>query len=338
MKLSIVIAVTLVHIAIVYFLARSPSSEKTGRPVLDTRSPTEAEGSVSSLPSETTPKQTAVTPTDLRDISPSLHPNPAVSRKATSCKAGILVDWTNRRILWRRKDTAVAPIASLTKMMTAYLLVEAIATRPDISLETLVKVTATAAEIAGSQVYLDPRETFSLKDLLKCTMIFSANDAAHLIAEFLGGGDVQKFVKEMNAQANRMGLSHTRFLNPHGLPTSNGSENESSPLEMACLAGHLLDCPEIVRWSSTWLSYLRENTPKPFQLVNRNALVNPHEGVPGVNGMKTGYTRDAGFCIAATCVREGRTLVAVVTGCPSSKERNSLVGSLLEWGYGAQPQ
>jgi len=246
------------------------------------------------------------------------------------------VDGTNRHILWRRKDTTVTPIASLTKMMTAYLLVEAIKTRADVSLKTQVRVTASAAEVAGSQVYLDPRETFPLQDLLKCIMIFSANDAAHLVAEFLGGGDVQKFVGQMNVRANALGLNHTRFFNPHGLPAADGKENQSSPLEMACLAGHLLEHPEIVRWSSTWLSYLRENKQKPFQLVNRNRLVNPREGVPGVNGMKTGYTRKAGYCVAATCVRETRTLIAVVTGCPSSKERNSLVETLLEWGYETQ--
>lgn len=336
MRPFIVIAVTLAHIAIVYVLARSPSSDRTGLPVPETRGPEAAQSSPSPPPAGATTTQTAVTPTDLEDISASLAPNSAVSHKASSCRSGILVDWTNRQILWRRKATAVTPIASLTKMMTAYLLVDAARRRPDVNLETPVRVTASAAEVAGSQVYLDPRETFPLQDLLKCLMIFSANDAAYLIAEFLGGGDVQKFVGQMNAQANALGLNHTRFFNPHGLPTADGRENQSNPLEMACLAGRLLEHPAIVRWSSTWLSYLREDKQKPFQLVNRNRLVNPREGVPGVNGMKTGYTRKAGYCVAATCVREARTLVAVVTGCPSSKERNSLVEALLEWGYETQ--
>ncbi len=259
---------------------------------------------------------------------------PELAAKTKGCQTGILVDWTGRTVLWRKSETQRVAIASLTKMMTALLLVEAIADRPDLEWTTRVQVTKDAALVGGSQVYLDPREAFSLEELLKCIMIFSANDAAFLVAQVVGGGEPEPFVQKMNARAAELGLNTLKFHNPHGLPPPNGgSENQGSALELALLAATLLDHERVVHWSSTWLSYLRENTPKKFMLVSRNRLVNPKEGCAGVNGMKTGYTRKAGYCIAATCSREGRVLVAVVTKCHSQTQRNELVRALFEWGY-----
>ena len=259
-------------------------------------------------------------------------------RKVQACKTGILLDWTNRKTLWRKNDATVVAIASLSKMMTALLLMEAVDAEPNLSLATRVKVSASAAKVGGSQVYLDPKETFTLEELLKCVMIFSACDAAELVAEHLGGGDAAAFVAQMNARAREMRMKDLHFVNAHGLPTADRkSENRGTAAEMAFLAGTLLDYPDVVRWSSTWLSYIREDTSHAFQLVNRNRLVNPTEGVEGVNGMKTGYTNKAGYCLAATCQREGRVLIAVVTGCASSGGRNALVEELLAWGYSLAP-
>jgi len=257
----------------------------------------------------------------------------AVSAQTESCQAGILIDWGNRRILWSKSPDAQVPIASMTKMMTVLLLMERIRTDPSITLQTRVKVTKTAAEVAESQVYLDPREEFSLDDLLKCIMVFSANDVGHLVAEFLGGGSTAPFVAQMNKRAGELGLTHTRFVTPHGLPVARQKGvDQSTPRELAYLGALLLNYPEVVKWSSTRVTSIRENDArfKPFQLVNRNGLVGK---VEGVNGMKTGYTRAAGWCLTATCVRNGRTLICVVTGCPKSDVRNRLVESLLEWGY-----
>lgn len=254
--------------------------------------------------------------------------------KTKQCKAGVVVDWSAKVMLWRKAETTTLPIASLTKMMTVLLLMEDVERRPDISLGTRVQVTSSAAAVAGSQAYLDPRETFTLEELLKCVMIFSANDAAYLVGEFLGGGDVQAFIKRMNSKAGELRLRDTLFYNCHGLPIpKQKQQNRSHALGMAQLAGRLLEYEQVVRWSSTWLSYIRENTSKRFQLVNRNQLVNPVNGCPGVNGMKTGYTRAAGYCLAATCERQGRTVIAVVLGCSSQDARNELVRGLLDWAY-----
>ena len=342
MKTLVVIVVLALHLLVIYLLV-GPASEPDparGGSEADPE-PTAAEGSQTATDAPPPPADNPALPrfrrADFRDMS---RPLPAsVQARTGDCKTGVLLDWTHRTILWRKRETRPAAIASLSKMMTALLLMEAVSARDDVSLRTKVRVTKSAAGVGGSQVYLDPRETFTLGELLKCVMIFSANDAAQLVAEYCGGGDSDRFVRGMNGRAAELDLSSLKFHNAHGLPTPGQSEeNQGCAIELAYLAGMLLRYPDVVGWSSTWLSYIREDTDKPFQLVNRNRLVNlkHREGVAGVNGMKTGYTRRAGYCVAATCEREKRVLIVVVSGCRTATERNRLVGALLEWAY-AQP-
>ena len=264
-----------------------------------------------------------------------LPENIAAAAKASG--TGLLLDWDARAVLWQKNPGKPVPIASLTKMMTALLVVEDIADNPSLSYKTQVKVTRNASNIGGSQVYLDPRETLSVDELLKCVMIFSANDAAYLLAEFFGQGNVDRFVERMNRRSNEMGLMTARFLNPHGLDGDTPeTTNHASAWELAFIAGQLLDYPRVVQWSSTWMSSIRGDDPrfKEFQLVNRNRLVNT---VPGVNGMKTGYTKDAGWCIVATCERNGRRIICVLTGCADKKARNNLAERLIDWAYLQRP-
>ena len=244
--------------------------------------------------------------------------------------AGIVVDWTNKRILWQKKGRAPIPIASMTKMMTVLLLVEAVENHPDLDFKSRVKVTKSAADIGGRQVYLDPRETFTIDEILKCIMIFSANDAAYLAAEYLANGDADMFVQRMNRRAEELTLDKAEFSTPHGLPAD--PPDQAAPLELAYLAARLLMYPRVVHWSSTRLSWIRKNHPtfSAFRLDTTNDLLNR---VNGVNGMKTGFTQEAGHCMAATCQREGRTMIAVVCGCPTSDARNNLLANLLEWSY-----
>lgn len=252
-----------------------------------------------------------------------------------ACKGGVLIDWNRRTILWTKAADAPRPCASLTKMMTALLALEQVSSSPSWDLDREIPVTRAAARIGGSQVWLDPRETFTLDELLKCCLIFSANDAAYLLAESLTNGDVDAFVERMNRRARQNKWNSLRFHNPHGLPEGDNSpDNRGTPLDLACLAGALLQFPRAVYWSSTRLDWLREDTDTPTQLLNRNPLIGK---VAGINGMKTGFTNRAGFCIAATCERDGRVLVAVLMGCPSKDLRLALVKRLLEWGYTARP-
>ncbi len=332
----IIILVTIVHLVLIAWAIRAWDSGKGGRR-------DQAAGQPGQAAADRAPAAVAGQSQAATDSKPSLKNTPltyqprplnkAVEARSTACRTGILIDWSSHRILWRKEADRPVPIASMTKMMTALLLAERVRNDPGLSLDTLVKITPAAAKIGGSQVWLDPRESLSLDDLLKCIMIMSANDAAFQIAHFLGGGDPAAFVKAMNRRARELGLERASFHSPHGLPgRSERDSDQATATEMAFLAARLLDYPEVVKWSSTRLSYIRENHPtfNPFQLVNRNRLIT---NAPGVNGMKTGFTSEAGFCVATTCVRDGRTLIAVVTGCSTSQDRDELVKALLDWGY-----
>lgn len=335
---AIVTLVTLVHLAALVFILRTctfgPGGDGSG-PGRSEADPTDTggqrEGTGGAGGTRTVPGH------DLRRIpfsyvSRRLPDDIAAREKA--CRTGILVDWDSYEILWRKFPDRPVPIASMTKMMTTLLTVEELDRNPSLALSTPVQVTPQASEVGGSQVYLDPRESLTIDELLKCVMIFSANDAAYLLAQYLGDGEVGAFVNRMNTRADALGLEHAKFVTPHGLTDSTtGATDQATATELAFLAAILLEHPEVVRWSSTRLAYIREDSERfdPFQLVNRNALVT---NCDGVNGMKTGYTRKAGFCVAATCKREGRTLIAVVTGCSSKNDRNELVKALFDWGYG----
>ena len=250
------------------------------------------------------------------------------SKNATS---GILVDLGTRNVLWAKNPRKAVPIASMTKMMTVLLTMEAV-DNGTITMDTSIKVTAASMKIGGSQVYLDTKETFPMKELLKSVAIKSANDSAYLIAEQLGNGDVSMFVENMNKRAKELKFPNTRFFNPHGLPEDNPEhDNVSSPEALAFLAEHLLDYPQVMQWASTWSEPFREKNDPHYQVMtNHNHLINE---CPGVDGMKTGWIKRSGFCITVTCKRAGKRLVAVVTGFQSRKERDAFVKKLLDWGY-----
>jgi D-alanyl-D-alanine carboxypeptidase len=246
--------------------------------------------------------------------------------------AGIAVDLDSRQVLWAKNPRQPVPIASMTKMMTALIAFEDIDALAEVDYETMVQVTPAAMKIGGSQVYLDVREAFPLGELLKTIMISSANDSSHLIAEFLGHGDVHGFVRRMNQRAARLRLAGARFHNPHGLPGASAAEdNVGSSEAMVILAEHLLDRPDAVAWASTRIDFFRKDSPKPFQLTNHNRLVGD---CPGVNGMKTGFIQRSGFCTTITCERGGRRIACCVTGFPSRKDRDDFVRRLLDWCYG----
>ncbi len=244
---------------------------------------------------------------------------------------GILVDIDSRQVLWAKNQREATPIASMTKMMTLLLAMEDINQRQDLSLETPVKVTNAAAKIGGSQVYLDPKETFPLSELLKTIAIKSANDSAYLVAEFLSGGDVSGFIARMNRRAKQLKMPSTNFVNPNGLPVDTGENSTSSPEGMALLAEQLLEYPQVLKWTSSPTDSFREKGTKGYQmLTNTNKLIG---NCAGVNGMKTGFIRVSGFCITVTCTRGGKRMVAVVTGFQDKNHRTNFVKKLLDWGY-----
>ena len=246
-----------------------------------------------------------------------------------NAKSGILVDVGSRNVLWSKNPKQGAPIASMTKMMTLLLAMEDIRAGK-VQLNTRVKVTKAAYLIGGSQVYLDPRETFTLGELMESMAIKSANDSAYLVGEFIGHQDMAGFVARMNQRAKELNMPATHFINPHGLP-DNKKNSISSPEGLVLLAERLIEYPQILKWTSTRTAIFRPKTNKHHQLMtNTNKLIS---SCHGVDGLKTGYTQTAGFCITVTCLRNGKRLIAVVTGFKSSKERNAFVKKLLDWGY-----
>jgi D-alanyl-D-alanine carboxypeptidase (penicillin-binding protein 5/6) len=258
-----------------------------------------------------------------------------LNRLVSNCQAAAVLDPDQKIMLWGKNITQPYPLASLSKMMTVLLLMEEIHQGDkSISLESTVKVTKEATKIRTRQVWLDPRETFTVDELLKCALIRSANDCTFLLAEFLGDGDHGHFVKRMNSRAKQLGCQNFNFYNSHGLPeTPGGQENQGCILELAYLAEQLWQYPEVMKWTATRQEFIRESTKRPFQLDNTNSLL---RSCPGVNGMKTGMTNKAGYCIVVTCEREQKRRIAIVMGVSGKggdKTRDEIARRLIEWAY-----
>ena len=245
--------------------------------------------------------------------------------------SGILVDLDTHKVLWAKNPRVGVAIASMTKMMTLLLAFEALDKRSDLDLDTPIKVSPGAAGMGGSQVDLDVRETHPFGELLKTMAIKSANDSAYLVAEYLGDNSMAHFIAAMNKRAYKLNMPSTNFINVHGLTGDDKTNSTSSPEGLAILAEHLLQYPLLIKWTSTRLDYFRPEGNKHRQMLNNtNSLLLK---CPGVDGIKTGYTKAAGYCVTASCQRGGKRLVAVVTGFKSYKTRAAFVSKLFDWGY-----
>ncbi|HOG51235.1 MAG TPA: serine hydrolase [Lentisphaeria bacterium] len=331
-KFLIALAVVAVHAVLILAIFKGcTSNDPTTETPTEQAAAAETALSPESPPPPSLPSRLAFEPysdayfTDRQQALPT-----KVATMTEKCVGGIAVDLSSRSILWAKRPLDMQPIASMTKMMTAFLAVKTVKeSQGALSLSTTVPVTRTAAAIGGRQVWLDPRETFTIDELLKCILIRSANDCAYLLGEFLSNGSEAAFVTRMNEQAAQLGCQRLLFHNTHGLPSAKG-ECMGAPQELAYLAGILMDVPEVVKWSSVTREYIRENTNKKFFLDTTNTLL---KTCPGVNGMKTGMTDKAGYCIAATCERDGRRVVVVLCGCPDRASRDNLGKALIEWVY-----
>ena len=252
---------------------------------------------------------------------------------SSGARSGILVDADTGNVLWDKQAVKAVPIASMTKMMTLLLACEDIQSgRNGISPESPVKVSRAAMKIGGSQVWLDAKETFKLEELLKAVAIKSANDAAYLVAEFLGDGDVYGFVARMNRRARELGMKHTTFHNPHGLPEKAAdNDNMASPADMALLAEFCLMHDDLMKWAAMPRADFRGGKT---ELVNHNNLLPGRKyPAPGVDGLKTGFINRSGYCVTITCKRAGKRMIAVVTGFDRAKNRDLFARKLLDWGY-----
>ncbi len=250
-------------------------------------------------------------------------------------EALMLVDMNGKEILFEKNGFEIKEIASLTKMMSTLLVVEEI-NKGYLSLDDTLRTSTHASKMGGSQIYLREFERMRVDDLLKSTVIKSANDATTVLAEKVGGeGGLPLFIKMMNSRAKQLGMANTAFYFAHGLPPSrrnimnNKQANTSTCYDLVLLAEEMLKHPLIMEYSSIWLDYVRQDT-RPFMLRNTSRLIIDY---PYFDGLKTGYYRAAGFNIVATAKKDDMRLVAVVLGTRSMRGRDKFVNDLVSWGF-----
>ena len=244
---------------------------------------------------------------------------------AEEAKSAILIEQDTGTILFDKDPHEKLPPASMTKVMTLLLIMEAI-DDGSLSLDEKIRVSENASSMGGSQIFLEAGEEMMVGDLLKGIAIASANDASVALAERLSGSE-EAFVKEMNEKAKELGLENTNFQNTTGLPAEN---HYSTAYDMAMMARELLKHEEVTEYTSIYEDYLRKGTDKEFWLVNTNKLVRFY---PGVDGLKTGYTSEAKYCLTATAKNNDMRVIAVVLGFDNSKTRNAAVSSMLDYSF-----
>ncbi|MCA1039731.1 D-alanyl-D-alanine carboxypeptidase [Bacillus infantis] len=240
-------------------------------------------------------------------------------------KSAILIERDTGAVLYEQNSKEQLPPASMTKIMTMLLIMEAI-DKGKLSMDEKIRASEYAASMGGSQIFLEPGEEMTTEQMLKGIAIGSGNDASVAMAERLAGSE-EEFVKLMNKKAKDLGLKDTIFKNATGLPVT---EHYSTAHDMALMAKELLKYEGITKFTGTYEAYLREDTDKKFWLVNTNRLVRFY---PGVDGLKTGFTNEAKYCLTATAEKNGMRVIAVVFGAPTSKERNAQVTKMLDYAF-----
>jgi len=258
-------------------------------------------------------------------LSPSAAavPAPDGPALALSAHAALLMEKETGTILYEQNTHEKLEPASVTKIMTMLLIMEGLDSGA-LSREDLVTVSANAAGMGGSQVYLKEGEQMTVGDLVKCITVVSGNDAAVAMAEHLAGSE-GAFVSQMNQRASQLGMTDTTFLNCTGLPAQG---HETSAHDVAIMARELiLNHPSIREYTTVWMDTIRGGT---FGLTNTNRLVRFYQGA---TGLKTGSTQGALFCMAATAERDGMELIAVVMKSPTSAQRFEDAKALLDHGF-----
>jgi serine-type D-Ala-D-Ala carboxypeptidase (penicillin-binding protein 5/6) len=244
---------------------------------------------------------------------------------ADDAKSAILIERDTGAILYEKNAHEKLPPASMTKIMTMLLIMEAI-DKGELSYKEKVRVSEYAASMGGSQIFLEPGEEMTVDELLRGIAIGSANDASVAMAERIAGSE-DAFVELMNKKAKEIGLKDTMFQNATGLPAE---KHYSSAYDMAIMARELLKYEDITKYTRMYEDYLRENTDKKFWLVNTNRLVKFY---PGVDGLKTGFTSEAKYCLTATAKKNGMRVIAVVFGASTPKTRNAQITKMLDYAF-----
>lgn len=261
---------------------------------------------------------------------PAMAP-PAVPELKLASRAAVLMDAASGRVLYALNPDQPLPPASVTKIMTLMLALEAVH-EGRVSASDEVVASERAASMGGSQIWLEPGERMTLRELLYAVAVGSANDASVAVAEFLAGSE-EAFVEMMNRRARALGMKNTRFANSTGLPpqeTGHQGPHVASAYDLALLSRQAVQTPGFIEMVSTWEYTMRQNGIQRPVLYNFNRLLKRY---PGVDGLKTGMTSEAGYCIAATAVRDHLRLIAVTMGAPTAQDRENDVRALFDWGF-----
>ena len=244
---------------------------------------------------------------------------------AESAKSAILLEADTGKVLFEKNADEKLPPASMTKLMSMLIIIEAI-DHGVIKWNQNVTVSENASKMGGSQILLETGEKMTVRDLFKGVAIASGNDAVVALSEAVAGNE-NNFINMMNKKARQLGLKNTNFKNPHGLDTA---DHYSSSRDMALIAKELVKHKDVLKYTSIYETYLRENTDRKIWLVNTNKLVRFKEGV---DGLKTGFTRGAGYCMTATAKQDGMRIIAVVMGQKTSKIRNKEISEMLDYAF-----
>ena len=240
------------------------------------------------------------------------------------CQGAVLMEASTGNVLYEMNADAALPPASVTKIMTLLLVMEAIDSG-NMKLTDTLYASEYASSMGGAQVFIEPNEEMSVEDLLKSVVVASANDAAVVLAEGVAGS-VDAFVEKMNKRAKELGMNNSNFENPTGLD-DNTVNHVTSAMDIAIMSRELLKHETILNYTNIWMDTIRNGE---FGLTNTNRLIRFYKGA---NGLKTGSTSKAKFCISATAKRDGMQLIAVIMGSPTRDIRNECAKKLLDFGF-----
>ena len=244
---------------------------------------------------------------------------------AKNATSAIMLEASTGEIIFQKNVNEKRPPASMTKMMSMLLIMENIE-KGNLAFEEEVTASAYASSMGGSQIFLKAGEKMKVEDLLKGIAIGSGNDATVAMAERIAGTE-EAFVKLMNDRAKELGLNNTNFKNSTGLDAEN---HYSTAYDMSVIARELVKHKKILEFTGTYEDYLRKDSASPFWLVNTNRLVRFYQGV---DGLKTGYTKEAGYCLTSTAEKDNMRLITVVMNEPSTQIRNGETSSMLDYGF-----
>ncbi len=244
---------------------------------------------------------------------------------APNAKSAIMIEATTGEILFQKNANEKLAPASMTKMMSMLLIMEEIE-KGNLKWDEEITASENASKMGGSQIFLKAGEKMTVTDMLKGIAIASGNDATVAMAERIAGSE-ENFVRKMNAKARELGLKNTNFVNSTGLTADN---HYSSAYDMSLIAKELIKHEKILEFTGTYEDYLRKDTDNPFWLVNTNRLVRFYQGV---DGLKTGFTDEAGYCLTATAKKDNMRLITVVMNEPTTSSRSSDTTKMLDYGY-----